>query len=127
MHFTERRLQELCEEFNIHQLFTSVKHPQPYRLVKAANKIILTGLKKKLNKAKGHWAEVLAKILWGYHTITQSTTQETPYELVYGAKAMIPIEVSQMSLKRSNFSEHQNLVIRMAKLDLIEEEHELAQ
>ena len=66
------------------------------------------------------------EILWGYHTTTQFITQETPYKLVYGVEAIIPVEVSQLSLRRTNFNEQQNLTIRVVKFDLIEKEHKPA-
>lgn len=46
--------------------------------------MILKGLKKKLDDAKGLWAEHLHEILWSYHTIRLSTTKESPFTMVYG-------------------------------------------
>ncbi|XP_015969628.1 uncharacterized protein LOC107493066 [Arachis duranensis] len=43
-------------------------------------------LKKKLTEAKGRWAKLIPKILWSYNTTPQSTTKESPFHLVYGAK-----------------------------------------
>lgn len=44
-----KKLQKFCKELNIHQIFTSVEHPQTNGQVEAANKVILTELKKRLN------------------------------------------------------------------------------
>nr|KYP60324.1 hypothetical protein KK1_015778 [Cajanus cajan] len=55
----------------------------------AANKVILTELKKRLGSAKGAWAEELPEVLWAYRCTPQSTTKETPFRLTYGADAMI--------------------------------------
>lgn len=52
---------------------TSVDHPQTNEQVEAANKVILGELKKRLNGAKGRWAEELAEVLWAYGWTPQST------------------------------------------------------
>ncbi|RDX67131.1 hypothetical protein CR513_54023, partial [Mucuna pruriens] len=49
-----------------------------------ANKIILQGLRRRLEEAKGRWAQELPQVLWSYHTTPHSTTQETPFRLTFG-------------------------------------------
>lgn len=71
----------------------SVVHPQANGQAKSANKIILKGLKKKLDDVKGLWEELLHEILWSYHTILHSTTKETLFSMVYGVDSMLPIEI----------------------------------
>lgn len=44
--------------------FIYVVHPHVNRLAKSTNKLILKGIKNKLDKAKGLWAEQLHKVLW---------------------------------------------------------------
>ena len=39
-----------------------------------------------------------------------------------GVKAMIVVEVSELSLRRPNFSDRENAAIRVVELDLVEEE-----
>ena len=85
-----------------------MEHPQTNGLVEAANKIILIGLKKRLEKAKGLWADELNAVLWAYHTTPHSSTQETPYRLVFGADAVIPIELSKPSLRIITMAEASN-------------------
>ena len=57
--FTDWRFEDFYRELGIAQLSSSVEHPQTNRLVEAANKIILIGLKKRLEKAKDLWANEL--------------------------------------------------------------------
>ena len=33
------------------------------------------------------------RVLWAYHITSKISTSETPYLLVYGTKAVIPIEI----------------------------------
>ena len=39
------------------------------------------------------WAEKLLFALWGYRTSICVSTGATPYSLVYGSEAVLPIEV----------------------------------
>ncbi|XP_072072103.1 uncharacterized protein [Arachis hypogaea] len=101
--------------------FSSVEHPQTNGLAKATNKIVLQGLKKKLEDSKGEWAELIPEVLWSYNTTEQSSTRETPFRLVYGCDAMIPIEVSLQNIRTTKLSERDNIKNRKTELDLVEE------
>ena len=79
--------------FASQQVFASVEHPQTNGQVESANRVLLRGLKRRLEKAKGLWAEEVPRIVWAYHTTEQSGTHETPFSLVYGCDAMIPVEI----------------------------------
>jgi len=75
------------------KVFASIEHPQTNRQVESANRVLLRGLKRELEKAKGTWAEEVPRIVCAYHTTSQSTTKETPFSLIYGLDAMIPVEI----------------------------------
>ncbi|XP_057723653.1 uncharacterized protein LOC130939578 [Arachis stenosperma] len=81
----------------IRQRFSSVEHPQTNGQVESANKVILSGLKKRLDNKKGAWADELASVLWSYRTTEQSSTKETPFRLTYGVDAVIPVEIGEPS------------------------------
>jgi len=95
--FASQQLGKLCTELGIKQVFTSVERPQMNGQVESANRVLLRGLKRRLDKAKGTWAEEVPRIVWAYHTTPQSTTKETPFILVYGSDAMIPVEIQENS------------------------------
>ncbi|XP_027351204.1 uncharacterized protein LOC113862312 [Abrus precatorius] len=63
LQFTDRRFNEFLEGLHIKHRVTSVKHPQTNGQAKAANKVILNELKRRLGLAKGEWAEKLSEIL----------------------------------------------------------------
>lgn len=48
--------------------FILVVHPQANGKAKSANKIILGGIKKKLDEAKGLWTAQLNELLWSYRS-----------------------------------------------------------
>ena len=59
--------------------------------------------------------------MWAYHTIPQSTTKETPFSLVYGSDAMIPIEIQKSSPRFQNFVAEESNEERKVNLDLLNE------
>jgi len=78
-------------------------------------------LRKRLESAKGRWPEELVEVLWAYRCTSQSTTNESPFRLVYGANAMISVKIGEPSLHRELYDpthNHQNMATH---LDLLPE------
>lgn len=85
-----------------------MEHLQANDQEEAANKIILPGMKKKLDDAKGLWDDYHHKILWSYHTTPHSATKETASHMVYEANTKIPVEVDSPTWHRTNFNDEIN-------------------
>ncbi|XP_057759413.1 uncharacterized protein LOC130979884 [Arachis stenosperma] len=119
--FTDRKIASFLSNLNIKHHFSSVEHPQTNGLTETANKVILQALKKKVMLAKGEWAELVPEILWGYNTTPQRSTNETPFKLIFGSDAMIPVEISQGSIRTNYFEDAANNQIRQVELDTLEE------
>ena len=75
---------------------------------------------------KGTWAEEVPRIVWAYHTTPQSSTHETPFSLVYGSDAMIPVEIQESSPRFLNFVAEESNEERKVNLDLLDEVREEA-
>ena len=84
----------------------------------------MNGLKKRLDGAKGRWAEELPNVLWVYWTTLRRSTGETPFSLTYGAEVVIPIEVNLCSAWVVGFAPTQNDRLLVERLDLLEEYQE---
>jgi hypothetical protein len=50
-------------------------------------------IKKKINEKPRRSYEVLSKAIWAYRSAKHGAIQVTPFELVYGQEAVLPIEV----------------------------------
>nr|KYP50250.1 Retrotransposable element Tf2 [Cajanus cajan] len=83
-------------------------------------------LKKRVQDSGTSWVEELPRVLWSYHTTVHSLTQDTPFNLVYGTDAMIPIEIAEPSVRTTAFSEEESDQGRRVDLDLITETRERA-
>ncbi|RDY13460.1 Tf2-8, partial [Mucuna pruriens] len=115
--FASSATAKFCQELHIRQSFTSAE---------AANRVILRGLRRRLEGAKGRWAEELPHVLWSYHTTPHSTTGETPFRLTYGSEAVIPVEIGEPSPRTALFDPTANEEELRANLDLLQETREIA-
>jgi len=77
--------------------------------------------------AKGGWPDEVPRILWSYHTIPQSITRETPFSLVYGIDAMIPMGILESSQRVRNFTGQSSDEGRRYDLDTVDELREGSQ
>ena len=100
--------------------YSTPAYPQGNRQAEAVNKVIVSGLKKKLDDAKGKWVEELPHVLWMYRTTPHRSIGETPFSMIYGAEAIIPLETGFPTLRTSPFTPSCNDGLLEKSLDLIE-------
>ncbi|XP_056689717.1 uncharacterized protein [Spinacia oleracea] len=91
--FDNTPLQRWCKQFGIHLVYSAVCHPQSNGQAEAANKLILNALKKRVEDEKSKWLEQLPGTLWSLRTTEKEATGQTPFHLVYGSEAVIPVEI----------------------------------
>ena len=68
----------------------------------------MSGLKKRLDDAKGRWVEELPHVLWAYQTTPRRSTGETPFSMSYGVEAAILIETGFPTLRTQSFNPSNN-------------------
>ena len=88
--------------------------------------MILDGIKKRLEAAKGKWVEELPSVLWTHRTTHRRSTSETPFSLAYGIEAVIPLEIRLPMIRTMEFDTEQNEDNLRMDLNLIEERRDLA-
>jgi len=125
--FIDKELAKFYTGLDIKHTTSSVEHPQTNGQAEAANKVILVELRKRLDNAKGRWPEELVEVLWAYRCTPQSSTNESPFSLVYGADAMIPVKIGEPSLRRELYDPTHNNQNMATHLDLLPELREKAQ
>ena len=96
-HF-EGEVHRVMEEYCIEHHKSSPYRPQANGAIEVANKNVKNILAKMVVTYKD-WVEKLLFALWGYRTSIHASTGATPYSLVYGSEAVIPIEVEIQSLR----------------------------
>ena len=88
--------------------YSTPVYPQWNGQAEAVNKVIISGLKKRLDDAKGKWVEELSHVLWTYRTTPRRSTGETPFSMTYRAEAVIPLETGFPTLRTSSFNPRDN-------------------
>ena len=94
--------------------------------VEAVNKVIVNGLKKRLDDAKGKWVEKLPHVLWTYRTTPRRSTGETHFSMSYRVEVVISIETGFPTLRTQTFNPNDNDKLLERSLDLLEERRENA-
>ncbi|XP_074354211.1 uncharacterized protein LOC141693100 [Apium graveolens] len=92
--FNNKEFKKYCDENEIKLQFAFVTHPQANGQAEVANRIILDGLKKRIEKSRSNWVDEILPILWAYRTTYRVTTGATPFTLAYGAEAVVLVEIS---------------------------------
>ena len=126
LQFESKAFRQYCSDLGIKNRYSISAYPQGNGQAEAVNKVIVNGLKKRLDDAKGKWVEELPHVLWTYQTTPRRLIRETPFSMTYGAEAVIPLETGFPTLRTSTFSSDKNDGLLGKSLDLIEERRESA-
>ena len=98
-HFVNEVVEVLLNEFMIiHRRFAPY-HPQANGQAKSMNKVLCAALTKIVEGNRGTWERKLSSVLWAYRTAYKTSVGSTPFELVYGLNAVLPIEFLMPTLR----------------------------
>jgi transposase InsO family protein len=113
-HFRNFMMSKLIEKLGLRHDNSTTYYPQANGQVEAINKVLITMLRRMIGIHKTSWHTMLFLALWVYWTSVKSATGFTPFRLVYGVEAILPIECEIPSLK---------LVVELIPNTFAEEEH----
>ena len=108
LQFDSKAFRRYCCELGITNRYSTPAYPQGNGQAEASNKVIVNGLKKRLDDAKGRWVEKLSHVLWAYRTTPRRSTGEAPFAMTYGAEAVISLEANFPTLRTSSFTPNSN-------------------
>ena len=91
-------MDQLYQQFKIQHHNSAPYHPKMNGVVEAANKNVKKILSKMTETYKD-WHEHLPYALCAYQTSVRTFVGATPYSLVYGMEAVLPVEVEIPSLR----------------------------
>ena len=91
--FESELLAEICKVLGIRKSRTTPYHPQSDGLVERFNRTLLDMLATTVKECPLQWESHLKKVCFAYNTSIQATTGFTPFSLVFGRQARIPIDV----------------------------------
>lgn len=114
--FDNAKFANFCRNLGIAYRLTSIRHPQSNSKAEVTNQILLQGLKTRLDQEKGWWTEKIHDVLWANRITHWIPTIETPFKLVFGTKAAIPLEIGLPSYRVEKLDEEDSSNLR-ANLD----------
>ena len=86
-------ISEICKLLQIHKSRTTAYHPQGDGLVELFNRTLLDMLSTTIKDYQGNWENHIRAVCMAYNTSVQPTTGFTPFYLMFGRQARIPVDV----------------------------------
>ena len=117
------KVDTLVQEYGIHHHRSSAYRPHTNGAVEVANKNIKRILRKMIMTYRD-WSKKLPFALWAYRTSFHTSTRATPFSLVYGMEAILPVEIEMRSLRvalEQQISEAKWTQSRYDQLSLLDE------
>jgi hypothetical protein len=128
--FTRKKFLDFCEGHHIRVDWAAVAHPMTNRQVERATGMILQGLKLRiyndLNKFGKRWIKELPSVVWSLRTTSSRATGFSPFFLVYGAEAILPMDLEYGSPRTKAYDDQNNQTSREDSLDQLEEARDIA-
>ncbi|MCO5580545.1 hypothetical protein L7F22_034413 [Adiantum nelumboides] len=122
-------LDALLKNLSIKHVHSTPYYPQCNGLVEKTNGVLCKIITKHVRDRPQDWDKHLTAALWAYRTSFKVSPQFTPYHLVYGQEALLPIEVELGSLRvlaRETTSSKEKLEQRILDLQRLELDRETA-
>ena len=91
--FESRLLAEVCKLLHIQKSRTTAYHPQSDGLAERWNRTLLSMLATCVADRPEEWEGYIRKVCMAYNTSTHATTGFTPFYLMFGRKARIPVDL----------------------------------
>ena len=88
---------------------SSAYHPQTNGLTERFNKTLCTTLAKYVSDYGDSWDTFLESALFAYRTTTNHTTKYTPFKLLYGHEAKVPLDLQDTNQNETEESYDQQL------------------
>jgi hypothetical protein len=92
--FMSHHFKEFTASLGVKLLNSSPYYAQANGQAEASNKTLVVLIKRKIEEKPQRWLVVLIEALWAYRTAKHGAIKVTPYELVYGQEAMMPVEIN---------------------------------
>ena len=128
--FKNAKIHALADKFKIDWRYSSIYNPRANGLAEAFNKTLINIVKKTVNDAHRNWNEKVQEALWAYRITFRTPTQATPYSLVFGTEAILPLEIEIPSLRTAlhyRMTKEEQNKLRLEELDTLDEKRLVAQ
>lgn len=125
--FLNQVIEELCDKFQTKHRLTSAYRPQTNGMVERFNRTIGECIGKLLSDKEKEWDEYLDAVLLAYRTSKHETTGFTPFQLIYGRRARLPVELKIVTFRNEDKTFDEALLDRVKQItDKMHNQHNTA-
>ncbi|CAF1578232.1 unnamed protein product [Didymodactylos carnosus] len=103
-HFQNMLMQNISKLIGYNHIYSTPYHPQTNGIVKRFNATFVPQLAKLQDSEGNNWDEYLQAVVFAYNSGIHKTTKYSPYELLFGRSAKLPIDPrpTQFSSQKSS-------------------------
>ena len=100
--FTAHYYRELAKLIGTKVSMSTARHPQSDGQSEREIKTLITALRAYCNAHQDDWDDYLDMLELGFNSTVQASTRASPFELLYGTKPRLPIDVAMSTLAPRN-------------------------
>ena len=118
--FESKLFKELCRLLDIDKKRCTSLHPQTNGIQERFNRTIEDMLSKYISKDQRNWDKYLPLLLLAYRSSVHESTQQTPYMMMFGRHALLPIDLTcPRSSAEKDMSESEYVQTLQGRLEVV--------
>ncbi|CAF2678618.1 unnamed protein product [Rotaria sp. Silwood2] len=91
-HFHNQLMEAMSKLIGYNHIYSTTYHPQSNGMIERFNATFVPQIAKLQDKENNNWDEFLSPVVFAYNTGTHSTTQYSPFQLLYGREPRLPTD-----------------------------------
>jgi hypothetical protein len=118
--FMNQVVDQLCAKFQVKHRLTSPYRPQTNGMIERFNRTLGECIAKLINDNDKEWDEYISSVLFAYRTMKHKSTGYSPFYLMYGRQAKLPVELKVETIYDSEKDMEEAILDRVATIHKME-------
>jgi len=97
--FTSEMFKNTCKLLKIKKIQTTAYYPENNGALKRSHRTLAEYLRHYINEGQTDWEELLPYAMFTYNTTSHTAIGFTPFLLVYGVQAILPVALTKQELR----------------------------
>ena len=129
-HFHNQLMEAMSKLMGYNHKYSTAYHPQSNGMVERFNATFVPQIAKLQDRENNNWDEFLLPVVFAYNTGTHSTTQYSPFQLLYGREPKLPTDgpISSFTFHKPNdyyeqLKKSMKLIHSHARQNIVHKQH----